>query len=395
MDNLNSLNFEKRLELEAAYLKPSNEFVLEYLGIEPQALKYIKSSLKRSHYRAVINWLIKYQPQPNASNLEKVKGYLEAFHHLFEISAWNQALKIVTINIIAYENNQLHNQLFDWGYYRELAAFYQGFLDYLENLEPYYKTILLYGMGKVYYALGYLTKAINCYQQALELARTLPDNQQEGAILNGLGLVYFSLGNYTQAINCYEQDLAFAWKNDNRQGQAAALNNLGLVFCKQQKFCKAIKYQKETLRISRQSPDHYAEGRALGSLAQAYSGCKKYDRAIEYHQQHLTIMRRIENRAGEAEALCNLGITIAKVKEVEFNQALKIEDYSEALKYLYQALKISREMGIRLTEANVLLNLTGIYQRLGERNLVFKYCQQALSITSELGIPLESLKHLG
>ncbi|MBD2180338.1 tetratricopeptide repeat protein [Planktothrix sp. FACHB-1375] len=324
-----------------------------------------------------------------------MKGYLEAFHHLFETSAWNQALKIVTINIMNYGNNQLHNQLFDWGYYREIAAFYQRFLDYLENLAPYYKTILLYGMGKVHYALGYLTKAINCYQQALELARTLPDNQQEGAILNGLGLVYFSLGNYTQAINCYEQDLAIAWKNDNRQGQAAALNNLGLVFCKQEKFCKAIKYQKESLRISRQSPDHSAEGRALGSLAQAYSGCKKYDRAIEYHQQHLTIMRRIENRAGEAEALCNLGITIATVKEVEFNQALKTEDYSEALKYLHEALKISREIGIRLTEANVLLNLTVIYQRLGERNLVFKYCQQALSITSELGIPLESLKHLG
>ena len=136
------------------------------------------------------------------------------------------------------------NQLFSWGYYKEISALYTKFLENLENLNSDYKTIFLYGMGKVYYAQGNLTKAINYYQQALDLARTLPASQQEGAILNCLGVAYQSLGNDTQAIDCYWQDLLLAWKNKNCQGEAAVLNSLGFMFCQQEKFHKAIKYQK-------------------------------------------------------------------------------------------------------------------------------------------------------
>ena len=139
---------------------PSGELVLAELGIDPQALKSIKPYWKRTHYRAIINWITNYQSQPNNSNLEKVKGYLEAFYHLFEIAAWNQALKILVINITQPENEQLHNQLFTWGYYKNLSGLYNRFLDSLANINPYYKTILLYGMGKVYYAQGYMKKAV-------------------------------------------------------------------------------------------------------------------------------------------------------------------------------------------------------------------------------------------
>lgn len=375
-------------------ITPSVGSIISYIGIDKATVKSIKPITKRTHYRAVINWLTNYQPNPDASNLEKVKGYLEAFHHLFEIAAWNQALTILVINILNHENDQLHNQLFSWGYYKEVSALYTKFLENLENLNPDYKTIFLYGMGKVYYAQGNLTKAINYYQQALDLARTLPASQQEGAILNGLGLAYLSLGNDTQAIDCYWQDLLLAWKNKNCQGEAAVLNNLGFVFCQQEKFHKAIKYQKESLRILRQSDNPFAEGRVLGSLAQAYGGLEKYDEAIEYHQQHLKIMQKIEDRAGEAEALCNLGITMAKQKETQLNQPLEFEDYSQALQYFEEALEICREIGIGLTEINVLWNLAGIYQRLGQKNLVLKYSQQALNIANKLGIPIESFKQL-
>lgn len=63
-------------------MMPSGEFVLAEVGIESGDIKLIKSRRKRSQYRAVVNWLIEYKPHANASNLEKVKGYLEAFHHL-------------------------------------------------------------------------------------------------------------------------------------------------------------------------------------------------------------------------------------------------------------------------------------------------------------------------
>ncbi len=43
------------------------------------------SHRERAHYQAVKNWSGKYKPKVNASNLEQVRGYLEAFHHFYEV----------------------------------------------------------------------------------------------------------------------------------------------------------------------------------------------------------------------------------------------------------------------------------------------------------------------
>jgi len=40
----------------------------------------IQSITERAHYRAVKNWLGKYNSEANASNWEQVQGYLEAWH---------------------------------------------------------------------------------------------------------------------------------------------------------------------------------------------------------------------------------------------------------------------------------------------------------------------------
>jgi tetratricopeptide (TPR) repeat protein len=365
-------------------ITPCIETFLAEIGIEQATLKLITPKWKRTQYRAVKNWLTKYKPATDASNLDRVRGYLEAFHHLCEVEAWNQALKILVINITHPENEQLHNQLFTWGYYRNLSEFYNRFLETLANIPPYYQTIFLYGMGKIYYAQGYLEKAIEYYQQALELARPLPDCQQESAILNSIGLVYLDLGNHSKSINYTWQSLVIAWKNHNYQGQAIALNSLGLVFCQKGKYSKAIKYVQESLRILRQSYNPSYEGRVLGSLAQTYGGLENYEKAIEYQQQHLTLMQTTQDRAGEGQALLNLATTLAICKRD-----------SEALKCFKESLEICREIGNRLTEVNVLLNLTAFYQRLGNKDLVRKYCQQASTIADELGRPLDSFQQLG
>ncbi len=78
-------------------ITPSGESILAKLGIKPTELKSINPRWQRTQYRALINWLTKYQSQPNSSNLEKVKGYLEAFYHLCEVEAWEKAGKLLLI----------------------------------------------------------------------------------------------------------------------------------------------------------------------------------------------------------------------------------------------------------------------------------------------------------
>jgi hypothetical protein len=45
-----------------------------------------------ANLKAALYWLQDYKPEITAPNIEQVRGYLEAFHHLGEVSAWRNSL---------------------------------------------------------------------------------------------------------------------------------------------------------------------------------------------------------------------------------------------------------------------------------------------------------------
>lgn len=86
----------------------SGESMLAELGISSATVKAMKRGKKRSSYRAIINWLTKYEPNPNTSNLEKVKGLLEAFYHLCQVEDWERVSKLFMKPLKSSLESQLH-----------------------------------------------------------------------------------------------------------------------------------------------------------------------------------------------------------------------------------------------------------------------------------------------
>ena len=66
-------------------LLPPADTVLKRIAIPPNKIAHIRPRARKTHCRAIINWLSRYQPTPEATNLDQVKGYIEAFHHLCAI----------------------------------------------------------------------------------------------------------------------------------------------------------------------------------------------------------------------------------------------------------------------------------------------------------------------
>jgi tetratricopeptide (TPR) repeat protein len=313
---------------------PPPESVLANLGIDPAQIKFIKPRWKRTHYRAIVNWITKYQPQPNACNLEKVRGYLEAFHHICEVEDWEKASKILCLQNNLPPNEELHNQLGVWGYYRE---------------------------------------QISLYTRLLKRLNTKVDS----TCLNGLGSAYDALGDYCQALNYIQQAFHFAKEIGDRSVEATSLGNLASIYLSLADYRQAMEYSEKSLTIAREIGDRAGEGNALGNLGCAYQSLGDYPQAIDYHHQHLLIARTIGDRHGEATALSNLGETF-----------IKMEVYSEAQENLQVALEICRSIGDRYTKAHILKSLADLHQKLGDRVLALDYCTQALTISTELGIPL-------
>jgi tetratricopeptide (TPR) repeat protein len=63
--------------------------------------------------------------------------------------------------------------------------------------------ISLIGLGNAYNSLGQYPRAIEFYQQSLDIKREISDRNGEGASLNNLGNAYDSLGQYQRAIEFF------------------------------------------------------------------------------------------------------------------------------------------------------------------------------------------------
>jgi tetratricopeptide (TPR) repeat protein len=371
LEHLKQLDEDENRE---ANLIPDGEFVLAKLGIDGNYIKGITLRHRRTHYRAVITWLTKYHPQPDASNLDKVRGYLEAFYHLCELENWEAASKILLTRINTPSQEELYKQLGIWSYYPEQIKVCSQILG---KLNGSFDINLLNILGNSYYILGDYRRAMDYLQQSLTIAQEIQDDLgQENALVN-LGKVYQVLGDYYRAIDYYQHSLTIVQEIGDLRGKAQALTNLGSVYVSLGDYSKTIEYSEQSLAIAREIRNRQGEGEALGNIGLAYQSLGDYDRAISCYEHQLQIAREIEYILSEGEALCNLGNTL-----------IQVENYVKALDYFQQSLNIFREIGSRANEVKALKSLAEVHQHLGNLNTAIEYSDLALAIATELNIPL-------
>ena len=155
-------------------ITPPGEDVLAQLGIDPTTIKSIKPHWKRTHYRAISNWLTQYQPPSNASNLDKIKGYIEAFYHLCELEDWEKCWTIIYSRLNLINQEELHNQLGIWGYAQEQIKLYEKLIGKV-NLEQ--EGICFTGLGNAHKDLGRYEQAIDYYFKAIDNFKTIVSPQ--------------------------------------------------------------------------------------------------------------------------------------------------------------------------------------------------------------------------
>lgn len=384
-------------------------------SVASSLLKANPETWETAERQAAHLWLKEYQPVPNAPNLEKVRGYLEAFDHYCEVRDWKAADEIAWTPLDTPTQEYLCWQLGTWGYFREQVLFHgkqleiarkmgnrqkEGFA--LGNLGNAYYSLGQYeraidfqqqaliiareigdreeegsalgNLGGVYNTLGQYERAIDYYQQALIIAREIGDLRGEGNVLGNLGNTYGNLGQYERAIDHYQQSLVIVREIGHRRGESYNLGNLGIVYDSLGQYEQAINYHQQALAIAREIGDRRGEGADLGNLGNAYNCLGEYERAIDFHQQCLTIAREIGNRQGESVALGNLGLAHDNLGH-----------YEQAINFHQQYLAIAREIGNRQGECNALGNLGITFRKLGDFTQAVDYAYQHLTFAREIG----------
>ncbi len=268
------------------------------------------------------------------------------------------------------QGNQQHN-----------ISQFEGALQSYQQALNIYRTIqfrqgelwALGGLGLTYDSLGKYDKAIEYQLQSLAIAQEITDRFGEGTALGNLGNAYYALGKYDKAIEYQLQSLAIAQEIKDRLGESQSLGNLGTIYYALSKYDKAIEYQMQRLTITREFKDRLGESISLGNLGSTFEALGKYDKAIEYQMQSLGIAREIKNRLGEGQSLGNLG-----------NAYYSLKKYDKAIEFNLQSLAIAQEIKDRLGEGVLLGNLGLAYDNIGKYDKAAEYYLQSLGIAREI-----------
>lgn len=259
-----------------------------------------------------------------------------------------------------------------------------------------------------------LRKAIEKYEEALLVWRSVGNRGEEAVTLNNIGTVYMDLGELPRAREHFSQALTILRALGERREEAVALNNIAVIHNALGEGHKALDYFNEALPLLRAAGDRRGEAGMLNNMGLVHNLLGENQDALERHYQALSLRRAVSDQAGEAQSLNNIGLVYLDLGEAAqalnfFNQALPLRraagdrrgeaatlnnigriyteagEQRKALDFFNQALPISKLTGDRRTEAYTLNNIAGIYNALDEKQKALGYYEQALPIMRALG----------
>ncbi|MEW6732252.1 MAG: CHAT domain-containing protein [Acidobacteriota bacterium] len=213
-------------------------------------------------------------------------------------------------------------------------------------------------------------RAIEKYQEALSIWRSLREQARVADALYNISLVYNSLSEYQQGLDYSKQALLIRHTLGDRSGEAAALNNIGVIYAFLGDYAKALKYYREALLLRRAIEDLIGEAITLTKIGWLYTvAFNQPKRALEYYNSSLVLRRALADRKGEAETLSHIGLVYTS-----------LDNHQKALEYYNQSLVLRRAEADRSGEAYALASIGWAHYSLGEWQYARKCFIEALTI---------------
>jgi tetratricopeptide (TPR) repeat protein len=362
---------------DRALLEREGTSIRQHNLIRSVAYELLKVDTGRWAYaerQAAHLWLTAYEPAADAANLEKVRGYLEAFDHYCEIQDWGEASEILKKNLALLNNQRFNQQLTTWGYYEKVIQMNQRVLS---RVSSGIDVLSSRALGAAFFYLGNYAKAIEYWNQSLELSRKINDLWSEARILTNLAMAHDYKSDYLIAIQYHEQALEVNRMLNDLETQRNITGNLGITYTKLGNYMEAIKHSQQSLEASRELHDKHGEGNEFGNIGNIFYLLGEHGQSLEYYTKWLDIAHEVGDRWGKCEALKGFG-----------KNYYKIHDYKQSKEYFDLALEIACEITDKLSEAEILKCLAELHYAIDEYETAQQYCRQALVLATELGIPL-------
>jgi tetratricopeptide (TPR) repeat protein len=142
-------------------------------------------------------------------------------------------------------------------------------------------------------------------QRAADLLRDMDQPSLRGIALNNLGEVYFGLGDLDAAVECYAQARDI-FREIGGYGEGHALHNLGRVYLSLHRVDDAVESLTEAMRMHRAAGDLVGEATVLTHLGQMHRDAGNVAEARKSWTMALAIFDQIGERVEAAEVAASL-----------------------------------------------------------------------------------------
>ncbi len=292
------------------------------------------------------------------------------------LKSWEVALKLSQET----ENTDQEIIILNWMglAYRELGEFDQAFSLYNQLLprtasRPQTEASVLLSLAQVHTKLSNYQEALDLYNQALGVWRSVNFQTGEAATLNNLAVVYTELGDYNQALATYNRALELVQDLGNPKSIAATLNNIGGSYSDLERYSQALVHYQDALKLWQDEEDRRGQASTLNNIGFVYAKLDKPDNALATYVNALPLWEKLGDRAGKASTLNNLGYVYAQQGNLEL-----------ALTYYNQALDLRRQVGDRPKEALTLYSIAQAQRQQGKLELAQATIENALTLIEDL-----------
>jgi len=216
-------------------------------------------------------------------------------------------------------------------------------------------------------------KAIEIYQKAIEIYRTIEDERGESEILGGLGLIYVYI-DYDTSLVYYKNALVMREKVDDKVLMGNTLNSLGSLYYGIFKdYTLALNYFNRAGKARQELGDSLNLGRTIHLKAYTLQNLGENEQSLVNYKRSLRLNQYSGDQIRVAEALLNIG-TI-------FNG---IGKYPEALENLGKAQNKYRILEDSTGISDSYNQIGFVYLNLGDLNTALEKFNEAISITKKL-----------
>lgn len=265
-----------------------------------------------------------------------------------------------------------------------------------------------------------LDQAADYYQQALELARKVGDQEAEVGFLGNLGSVYAWQGNHREAVQAFEEILPAYQERGDKEKLVQLLGKLVrsctsleedhkvleyafqgidlledqqddvifdfleaviLAYFRQEKIQEAQNMIADAITIARSAEDKDREVEFLINLGESFLASEMLERALETYRKALEEAQGLDQVHFQAYLNGRLGYTLAELGKLQ-----------DAVSYHQRAIQMAEQHHLSELAGNQHSMLAVTYRELGEIDQAVSHGEQALEIYQQIDQAAEARK---